>query len=252
MASAKTTSSKTETTENSVTFALGELAKLESDRLADEKSRSERRAEQARLEREREEAALAEAQRQASEREAKTRAIAEAEARLRVEAEIAQDARMTTLRAELARVAAEREEMHRNVVEAGRTPALPPPSRAWPLAFGLSSVVAAALAGLVVMQASSAPRVVEVERQVVVQVPVAAPAAPAPTEAVTPEAAPVEVAQSPSRPARTRPDRVRPESRVQPTTDHHDDGLDFGESEDVIGGIEHEDTDMRGPRRRVH
>ncbi len=256
MASAKTTSSKTESNtaeprENSVMFALGELAKLESDRLADEKGRTDRRMEQARLEREREEAALAEAQRQAADREIKTRAVAEAEARLRVEAEVAQDARMASMRAELARVAAEREEMHRSVIEANRAPLAQPPSRAWPLAFGLSSVVAAALAGLVVMQAQSAPRVVEVERQVIVQVPVAAPLAAAPVvvETVASEAAPSEVTAAASRPARTRPDRVRTEVRTQPT-DRHDDGLDFGDDgEDVIGGIDHDETSMMGARR---
>jgi hypothetical protein len=260
MASAKTTSSKTETTaeprENSVMFALSELAKLESDRLADERARTERRAEQARLEREREVAALAEAERRAKEREAQSRAVAEAEARLRVEAEVAQDTRMTAMRAELARVAQEREEMHRNVIESARTPAARPSSRAWPLAFGLSSVVAAALAGLVVMQAQSAPRVVEVERQVIVQVPVAAPSAPAPVVSATvaPAAAPVEVVDTASRPERARPDRVRAdrvrtESSVQTTA--HDDGLDFGEGDDVLGGLDHDETSMMGGRRRA-
>lgn len=255
MASAKTTSSKTETTaeprENSVMFALGELAKLESDRLADESARSERRAAQARLEHERELAALEEAERQAKEREAKTRAVAEAEARLRVEAEVAQDARMTAMRAELARVAQEREEMHRNVIESARTPIARSSSRAWPLAFGLSSVVAAALAGLVVMQAQTAPRVVEVERRVIVEVPVTAPAAPAPIVTTTaPEAAPLEAVQTPSRPARSRPDRIRTDSRVE-TTPHHDDGLDFGEGDDVLGGLDHDETSMMGGRRRT-
>lgn len=235
--------------ENSVMFALGELAKLESDRLADEQQRTERRVEQARLEREREAAALEEAARQAKEREAKTRAVAEAEARLRVEAEVAQDARMATMRAELARVAAEREQMHRDVIEASRAPVAQPPSRAWPLAFGLSSVVAAALAGLVVVQAQQAPRVVEVERQVVVQVPVAAAPPPAPIVTETPAAAAPAVEATPvARAPRRQPDR-RTESREVTTTMQHDDGLDFGEGDDVIGGIEHESTDMRGARR---
>ncbi|MBN8611972.1 MAG: hypothetical protein J0L92_15370, partial [Deltaproteobacteria bacterium] len=190
--------------------------------------------------------------RQAKEREAKTRAVAEAEARLRVEAEVAQDARMTAMRAELARVAQEREQMHRNVIESARTPVARSSSRAWPLAFGLSSVVAAALAGIVVMQAQTAPRVVEVERRVIVEVPVTAPAAPAPivTTTAAPEAAPQELVETPSRPARSRPDRVRTESRVE-TTAHHDDGLDFGEGDDVLGGLDHDETSMMGVRRRA-
>jgi hypothetical protein len=239
----KTTTTTSETRDNSVLFALGELARLESDRVAGEKARAEAREAELRRAAEREAAEREEAGRRAAEREAKVRAVAEAEARLKVEAEIAQDARMHALKAELARVQAEREQMHQSVLDASR-PAVspPPPTRAWALAFGLSSVVAAALAGLLVMQAYGAPRVVEVERQVVVTVPVPVPAAVETARAI--EAAPLAQADipvaTPTRGSRRPPraDRTRP----IPTTTVDD--LDFRDDGDVIGGIEHDDTSM--------
>lgn len=249
----KTTSTATETRDNSVLFALGELARLESDRVAGEKARAEAREAEARREAEREAAEREEASRREAEREAKARAIAEAEARLKVEAEIAQDARMIALKAELARVQAEREQMHQSVLDASRPAVPPPPTRAWALAFGLSSVVAAALAGLLVLQAHEGPRVVEVERQVVVTVPAAAaPLAVATTP--TPEAAPLTEAEVPvATPARAprRTDRTaRTERTTRPTpTTTMDDGLDFGDDGDVIGGLDHDDTSMLTGRR---
>jgi len=242
-----------ETRDDSVMFALGELARLESARVSEERERELRRAEDERraLERAAEERALE--ARRTEEREAKARAVAEAEARLRVEAEITQDARMTALRTELARVQSEREAMHRSVLEATHAtpPSAPASARGWPLAFGLSSVVAAALAGLLVMQAQTTPRVIEVERHVLVSVP-AAPSAPATPALVVaaPEAAPPEVAEAPRAAVVRTGGRSRPVVARDPVVRPHDDGLDF-EGDDVIGGIDHESTDMFGPRRRT-
>lgn len=237
--------------ENSVMFALGELARLETDRLAEEQARAQAQQEETRRAREREESERAEASRRAEAQAQKQRAIAEAEARLRVEAEIAQDARMLALQSELARVQAERERMHQRVVASASSDreARPSSTRLWPIAFGLASVVAAGLAALLVVQAQRAPRVVEVERQVVVTVPAVAapssaevdeaPALVAPSVAVTPapEASPPRRTVRGSRTQRTSP----------PVGATHDDGLDFGDEDDVIGGIEH--VDMQGARR---
>jgi hypothetical protein len=244
--------------EDSVLFALGELARLESDRvLAERRAEEQRREEDARRQerevRERE----ADARRR-EELEARARAVGEAEARLRVEAELAQDARMSALRAELARVQAEREAMHRSVLEASRpAPETAGGARGWPLAFGLSSVVAAALAGLLVMQAQTAPRVVEIPAPGAVGAPIATPA-PRPVEAppaaveATPPAAAVEAAPAPvASPTR----RVAHPRRGDPTPvreARHDDGLDFGEEgDDVLGGLDHVDTSMAPRTRRA-
>lgn len=244
-------SSAPQTRDDSVMFALGELARLEADRVAGERERERRRVEEEHIARERELEARAAEARLAEEREHKARVVAEAEARLRVEAELAQDARMTTLRAELARVQSEREAMHRTVLEVARPAPGPTPARGWPLAFGLSSVVAAALAGLLVLQAQSAPRVIEVERRVIVEAPPAASSVEAPAPAVPVEVAvPVVTAPTPEpRPARHRPVAARPPV-TRPVVDR-DDGLDFeGDGEDVIGGIDHDASDMFGGRRR--
>jgi hypothetical protein len=252
-ANASKTTTATETRDNSVLFALGELARLESDRVADEKARAEARQAEARRAAEREAAEREEASRREADREAKTRAIAEAEARLKVEAELAQDARMIALKAELARVQAEREQMHRSVLDASRPAVAPPaPTRAWALAFGLSSVVAAALAALLVVQAHEPPRVVEVERQVVVTMP--APLATQALEAeAAPEAAPLAAAEPPApaplRTPRRDPRTTRTTRHVPTTSTSMDDGLGFGDDDDVISGLEHDDTSMFTGRR---
>lgn len=240
--------------QNSVLFALGELAQLETARVAEERAREASRREQAQRETERLAAAQAAAARQQALEHERTRAVAEATARLRIEAELEQDVRMTALAAELRRVQADREAMQARVVQAHamRVDA-GTPSRLWPIAFGLSSLVAASLAALVVLQAGSEPQVVEIERPVIVEVPAPAPSSlpaslpnPEPVRAIRrlmvhPEATP---AAEPTRPApsstavrgtRTGRGTRRGEAAAART---QGDGLDFGESTDVIQDLE--------------
>ncbi len=261
MASSKhhRTPSTSEPRDNSVLFALGELARLESDRVAQERDAERLRLEDERRRREQAEAERVLEARRLEEREAKTRAIAEAEARLRVEAEVTQDARMAALKAELARVQTEREVLHRSVLEAARPSSEGVQSgRGWPLAFGLSSLVAASLAGLLVFQAQVAPRVVEVERPAA---PLTVHAAPEATAAPV-EAAPAAVAiteAAPVAPESPRPRRPRGAQpvRAEPTATGtaarpHGDGLDFGgDGSDVLEGLEHIDTSMQPRSRRT-
>lgn len=257
------------TREDSVLFALGELARLESDRQHAERRAEEQHREEEERRREREAREREAEARRREELEARARAVAEAEARLRVEAELAQDARMSTLRAELARVQAEREAMHRSVLEASRpSPEGGIASRGWPLAFGLSSVVAAALAGLLVMQAQTPPRVIEVTRPAPVA-PVASPVASSSSPA-SPEVAPAEESAAPAPVASPASPTVASRRVVHPrreATDTaaqtdgrthssvrdraHDEALDFGDDgDDVLGGLERDDTSM-SPRRRT-
>lgn len=244
--------------EDSVLVALGELARLEAERQDEERRAAEARRERAREEAAREAEARAERARREEAEAQRARAIAEAEARLRVEADVAQDARIQALRAELARVQAEREAMHRAAIE--RTQVTPSPSpRVWPLAFGLSSVVAAALAAMLVMQAQTPPRTVEVPVAAPSTAP-AAPATPAPPAAVDParEVAPrpVPVVTTPETAATARPPRRRGRSGDEPggrptQSPTSGDGIDFGgDADDVIGGLDRLDTGMAPVRRR--
>jgi hypothetical protein len=143
----------TKTADSSVVMALSELVRMEHDRLESDRVQQEQRVAEMRAERERAEAAAIEVERQRAERAAQEARVAEAEARLRVEADRERDQRVAAMRAELARVEADRQALRANIEER----ALPrePARSGWALAFGLSSLVAASLAGLLVMQSGA-------------------------------------------------------------------------------------------------
>lgn len=135
--------------DTSLLFCLGELRKLEEERIAGE---AKARVEAERLEAER----AARAQMEEEQR----RRIVEAEAKLRVQADVAaRDAeaaqRLAALRAELAAVQSEREVLRARFVEATLPVVAEDRRRAargWGFAFGAASAVAAGLAALLVMQ----------------------------------------------------------------------------------------------------
>lgn len=137
------------TEESSVMMAIGELRRLEEERIAERRRAEERSA------RERAEAEARErAAREAAEHEARERIRCEAEAaaRARADAELARDRSLEELRARIAAVQAERD-LVREALRARASAEAAPSSRPgpWALAFGLSSVVAAALACVLVI-----------------------------------------------------------------------------------------------------
>lgn len=218
-------------TETSVMVALSELQKIEADRIE-----SARGAERARAEEEarrtREEAA---ASRKQAELE---RVRIEAEARARVELAASRDRSLDELRARIASVQADREALRRDLrARIERAPEVPRRSP-WALAFGLSSLVAAALAAMLVMHAQRAPEIVTRT----VEVPIVAPAADrhdpiaAPRIAAAREPEPVLEAPSSVRPPRVRPHRPPPRRTITTPDLAEDLGLDE-EDDDVLGGI---------------
>lgn len=238
MTNAKET--QTQPTENSVLFALRELTALEADR--EQRERAAKAAEHEAREAARRAQAEAEATRlaaEAAQREADAQKLV-IEARARAEAEAERDLRMATMRAQLASIEAERAQLRAELVSRHQTPE---PRRGYGLAFGLSSVVAAALAGLLVMQANARPVApvaapvshedVSAHREVADE-PVGAEVA---AEVALPEPALVEVPSVSPRPIRHRPER--PVHGVDHGTDHHTDhgpdlGLDFGDEDGLL------------------
>lgn len=230
----------TKTTESSVMMALGELARLEQDRI--EAQRRAEEAARAEAERVAREAELA-ARRQAELERARVEAEARAKAELEVAAAASRDRSLDELRARVAAVQAEREALRDELrARVGRASSEPPRRTPWALAFGLSSVVAAGLAGLLVVQQS---RPVEIARVPVAPIVVAP--APEPVESAAiepapePAAAPAVAEAAPAaRPHRVR-DRVRRVEETAAEREHRDSlatdlGLD-DEDDDVLGGI---------------
>jgi hypothetical protein len=230
-----TTTTTRSQNDNSVLIALRELSSLESDRIEREQreASAKKAAEEARVLAEKQAAAA----RVLAEEQAKQQIALtlELETRARISAEAERDQRMAAMRAELAAIESERALLRAELITRG---APEPSRRGYGLAFGLSSVVAAALAGLLVMRAEaprpvavpspSAPAVVAAPRSIEPAAEVVA--APAP-----PAAAPE--AESPS--AATRPHRhVRPR---ETTVEHHDlsTGLDFGDEDGLLPGEAH-------------
>jgi hypothetical protein len=236
---AKTTN---ETTDNSVLCALAELGALEDGRIEREK-KAQAAATAAALEA-KEKAARAEAQRMAADEaarvEAQLRAAIEIDAKAKAEAD--RDQRMAAMRAELESIQTERSVLRAEVLSRG-TARPETPRRGYGMAFGLSSVVAAALAGALVVQAQrsepAAPRYVPA-------VPVIEHA-PSVLEVdeIEPVSAPVVEAvevEAPVAPA-VRPHRHPPRDRSHETAteDRHalDRDLDFGEGEGLLPGDAH-------------
>lgn len=156
--------------DNSVMFALKELARIEDERIASEAAEAEARAEAERR-------AAADAERARVEAEAHAARVAEAEARARVErdAELRtreRDAaqRVEVLRAELAAVQADRERLHARITTAvddawmAKKPARHG-ATGWIAAFGAAAVVAGALVAILVTREP-------VVQQHIVEVPV--------------------------------------------------------------------------------
>ncbi len=138
-------------TDSSVVMALSELVRMEQHRIDSDREREQMRLAEQRAERERIETAAREAERQRVERAARDVEVAEAEARLRLEADRERDQRIAAMRAELARVESDRQTLRADL-QHRLTPREPSRANGWALAFGLSSLVAASLAGLLVMQ----------------------------------------------------------------------------------------------------
>jgi hypothetical protein len=227
----------TETKDSSVVFALSELVRMESDRIEADREREQRRIEEARAERERIEAAARETERVRAEQAAQATRVAEAEARLRVEADRERDQRIAAMRLELARVESDRLALRSDLERRVLAPERSRPN-GWALAFGLSSLVAASLAGVLVMQGAHtaaqpvahltqpAPIVVHAPLPVAAPVPVVTETAPAPAVVATHE--------------RVHPRRDHDRPRVE-HRDAHDPneivGLSTEESSDVIDGL---------------
>lgn len=230
-----------QTTDSSVVMALTELAQMEADRIALDRQREAERLEAARAERERAAAAQREAERQRAERDASEQRVAEAKARLELEADRQLDQRIAAMRAELARVEADRQALKSDLASRLERPATPARPGGWAMAFGLSSLVAASLAGLLVLQQANQPLPVAAAPSVAAPVAIAAPpvevSAPIAPVLAAPEAAPVEtvqVAAHSPRGTRHRRDTVRTET-------HRDSQEIVGLGEDDAG------DDVLGP-----
>jgi hypothetical protein len=148
--------------DSSVVVALSELVRMEETRMSDERAQTAAREAEIVRARERAEAEAKEAEQRRIESAAHAARVADAEARMRLEADREQARRIDAMRAELARVEAERATLRADLEARVATPSDAPRVRGWAMAFGLSSLVAASLAGLLVMNAQ-APRTVIVE-----------------------------------------------------------------------------------------
>jgi hypothetical protein len=231
--------------DSSVVMALSELARMEQDRIESDRAREAERIAAAKAERERAEAAAKEAERARAEKEAREARVVEAEARMRVEADRERDQRIAAMRAELARVESERQNL-RVDLESRLTTREPSRPSGWAMAFGLSSLVAASLAGLLVFQSTHD---VPVEPVAHASMPVLAQ--PAVTDVVIPDALPTqaidreeepEVAVAPAARPHHRHDRTQTEDHETVTTEHGHgtdlvglDGVDG--SDDVLGNL---------------
>jgi len=239
------------TEDSSVMFALDELRRLETERVAEERAAEERRRREAA-------AAEAEARREVEEREQHERRVAEAEARLRMEQELrARDAeaehRLARLRAELEAVRADRERIHATVTRLNEEPVTPSPRRpsGWAFAFAATALVAA---GLVFALVSRPP----VPEQRIVQAPATAPDTvaveeepadtapeePEPSDEPAPDStdAPEEPAQVATGPSRPHGQGNRPVVGGRPPAtdaDDMDSALDFSHcGDDPTCGLE--------------
>lgn len=229
--------------DDSVLCALRELGAIEDDRIEREQN-AEAAAKAAAIEA-KERAARAEAQRLAAQEAARTemqlRAAIEIDAKAKAEAE--RDRRMAAMRAELESIQAERSLRRAEVLSRGAA-RVESPRRGYGMAFGLSSVLAAALAGALGMQAQRAepvvppvaPAVSVVEPAPVTAVPPVAPAVTAPV----PEAEVAALAPVLARPHR-RP--IRDRDRASTTSDERqalEAELDFGDDgEGLLPGDAH-------------
>ena len=231
----------TKTADSSVVVALSELVRMEQERIESDREREEKRLAEARAERERVDAAARAAEQAQMERAARDAQVAEAEARLRVEADRERDQRITAMRAELARVESERQAM-RIDLESRLAPREPARPSGWALAFGMSSLVAASLAALLVMQGSRvdamppAPLAVSTRAAVTAPAVETAPLVVAPAATPTPEAAPAVAASPAPRVHRHRDHAQVDDARIGHGTDII--GLDTDDgSDDVLGPL---------------
>lgn len=227
--------------DSSVVMALSELVRMEQDRIESDREREARRALEARAERERAEAERREAERREAERAAREAKVAEAEARLRLEADRERDQRIAAMRAELARVEAERGALRADL-ESRLGKSEPARPNGWALAFGLSSLVAASLAGLLVVQGAqgAAQPVATLEVRAPASAPATEPVA-APVQSARVEAPPVPETATVATSAAPRGHHhhVRTQTDATTTTTGHATdlvGLDIDEgSDDVLG-----------------
>lgn len=238
--------------DSSVVVALSELVRMEESRIEEERaSRAAQEAERVRM-RELAEREAHEAEQRRVESAAKAALALEAEARMRLEADRDQGKRIEAMRAELARAVAERSALHASLEARMAAPSDAPRVRGWAMAFGVSSLVAASLAALLVVNAQEA-RVV------------AAPA-PAPAPAALVREVPIAVAVPSEAPPAAAAEEVAPQSAApqargtrpirghghRPTTDPtesatgddlglgSDDGSDDVLSPEILRHAEHE------------
>lgn len=235
-----------ENSESSVVMALSELVSMEESRIRDEATRRAQQEEDERRAREETARAQREAEQRAAEARAQAERVAEAEARLRVEADRERDARIAAMRAELARAEADRLALRADLEQRALAPAPTNRPTGWALAFGLSSLVAASLAGLLAVQSHQPPAIV------VAAAPVAAPvaASPAHEEPALEREAPV-VDEAPAAPVAEAPRAPRGPRRhttertgIRPTTTDDlglgtDDGTDEVLSDAFLHSAEH-------------
>lgn len=228
------------TRDDSVMTAIGELRRLE-----EERTEVLRQAAAARQREAHERAAREQAAREA-ERE-RERMIAEAEAtaraRTQVEGELQRDRSLEVLRQQIAAVQAEREAVREELRARIDAASIASGARRgpWALAFGLSSVVAAGLAGVLVMQQQAPLEIARADvaaiertpgeratpaREGVAPEPRAEPAAPATIESALPPAprAAVQPRTRTRQRARERPPETRTDELSEALGLDHDDG----------------------------
>lgn len=254
-------SSSQATTNGSVTVALGELFQLEEARRVDEE-----RARREREERERARIAEVAAVREREARELELRV--EAEARARVEAETRArreesdaEGRIRALREELTRTVAAREEALARARDAASTVDESRRASGWGVgAIGAVVGAVGALAVVLGMGRASTPPAVSAPpaRAVIVSPRVAAPPEVTADVSVAGEPEPAVEDTAPAAPTDARSTRhhARPPARTTtregtPATTPRQgvSGLAWDESNDVLGGIEHDDA-LEGGRRR--
>jgi hypothetical protein len=169
---------------------------------------------------------------------------------MRLEADREQGRRIEAMRAELARVEAERATLRANLEARIAQPTDAPRVRGWAMAFGLSSLVAASLAGLLVMNAGETRTVVvEAPRPIVVAATPEVEEVAAVVDAVETAAEPVvETASAPAAPPRGS-HRIREHRVTTPAGETHagddlglgsDDGSDDVLSPEILHHAEHE------------
>ncbi len=241
--------------DSSVVVALSELVRLEESRVEEERAATAAREAERIRTRERAEADAREAEQRRLESAAHGARVADAEARLRLEADRDQGRRIDAMRAELARVEAERATLRASLEARIAVPESAPRVRGWAMAFGLSSLVAASLAGLLVMNAGETRTVIiETPRPALaVTAPIVAEAADAPEEIEVEQAPVISAAPAPRATVRTGTHRVRDHQRTEASPPPGDDlglGADDG-STDVLSPeiLRHAEHETHGARR---